>query len=510
MRKTEAAPDPDSPLRAVTLPATWDDAAAAALAALAPAPGELVPGGLRPAASGRGGLGPATLAAAAAAWIEPVDRATRAAGLEVPLADRLHQLLLLRRGAPSAAVWQLDAADAPGFVLNLPAFLDHGGGFDAAGFAEAVETAVLALSFAAPSVRDIDVGMADLAGLLAALGLDYGSEPARDTARALAAVLRGRADAASASVAVMLGGARAVAPVAWPEAPASVPVRGLRKAAVAAREAALSASRGPRHRTTTAIERAGLTEALLGVETGGIAPAFAPVSPSGGLTRAAAAWLASQAVSVEAALARVLSGDNLLPVYSVAAHAAMHDAVAPFVHAMPPRPVPMQVPASAARRRDLPARHAGYTQKAAVGGHKLFLRTGEYDDGTLGEIFLALHKEGAAFRGLMDNFAHAVSLGLQHGVPLERFVEAFTFTRFGPAGVVDGDPAVKAATSLLDYTFRHLAANYLGRRDLPEAEIEDADTVGDGARDQSPLLPLDLPAEASPRARRRGLRVVGK
>jgi ribonucleoside-diphosphate reductase alpha chain len=177
---------------------------------------------------------------------------------------------------------------------------------------------------------------------------------------------------------------------------------------------------------------------------------------------------------------------------------------------MPPRPVPLSVQAAPAHRRELPGRRSGYTQKASVGGHKLFLRTGEYEDGSLGEIFVALHKEGAAFRGLMDNFAHAVSLGLQHGVPLERFVEAFTFTRFGPAGAVEGDPAVHAATSLLDYAFRNLAANYLGRRDIPEAEIEEADTVGHGARDQSPLLPLELPAEASPRARRRGLRVVSR
>ncbi len=100
----------------------------------------------------------------------------------------------------------------------------------------------------------------------------------------------------------------------------------------------------------------------------------------------------------------------------------------------------------APQRRELPSRRSGYTQKASVGGHKLFLRTGEYDDGMLGEIFIALQKEGAAFRGLMDNFAHAVSIGLQHGVPLERFVETFTFTRFGPAGAVEGDPAVHAAT----------------------------------------------------------------
>jgi hypothetical protein len=187
----------------------------------------------------------------------------------------------------------------------------------------------------------------------------------------------------------------------------------------------------------------------------------------------------------------------------------MHDAVAPFVHVMPARPEPVRNPANAIRRRELPARRAGYTQKAAVGGHRLYLRTGEYDDGTLGEVFIALHKEGAAFRGLMDNFAIAVSLGLQHGVPLEAYVEAFTFTRFGPTGAVEGDPAVTHATSLLDYAFRHLAANYLGRRDIPEAEPEEADTVGNGSRDHAPLLPLDLPAE-SPRARRRGFKVVSR
>jgi hypothetical protein len=191
---------------------------------------------------------------------------------------------------------------------------------------------------------------------------------------------------------------------------------------------------------------------------------------------------------------------------------AMHDAVAPFLHAMPPRPVALPTP-SATRtvRRDLPARRSGYTQKAAIGGHKLFLRTGEYGDGRLGEIFVGLHKEGAAFRGLMDNFAVAVSLGLQHGVPLEAFVEAFTFTRFGPSGAVEGDPAVARATSLLDYVFRNLAANYLGKTDLPQPEEEeDPDTVGAGARERAPLLPLDLPPEDGPRIRRRALRVVGR
>jgi hypothetical protein len=244
------------------------------------------------------------------------------------------------------------------------------------------------------------------------------------------------------------------------------------------------------------------------VETGGIGPAFSPLGPSGALTRAARAWLAVSGLTPEEALAMTLAGGAPLPTASPAAHVAMHDAVAPFVHAMPPRPLDARQAPQVGRRRELPPRRAGYTQKAAVGGHKLYLRTGEYGDGQLGEIFLALHKEGPAFRGLMDNFAVAVSLGLQHGVPLDAFVEAFTFTRFGPAGAVEGDPAVSHATSLLDYAFRHLAANYLGRRDIPEAEVEEADTVGNGARDRAPLLPLELPAEASPRARRREFRVV--
>jgi ribonucleoside-diphosphate reductase alpha chain len=490
MRRTEASPDPDSAPRPVTLPAAWDDSAAAAIAALAP------------------NQGPVTLAGAAQAWIAPIATAASQAGFDMALADRLHRLLLLRRGAPTEAVWRLQAEDAPGFVLNLPAFLDSDGQLDLADLAEAVETSVVALSLAAPGVRDIDVGVADLAGLLAALGIDYASETARDVGRCLVAIVRGRADAASGRLGRLAGPMRPAA-FDWPTPPSHAAVRGLAEAARAARVAA-SAVEGIRHRATTAIIRPGLAEALLGCETGGIAPAFSAVGHAGGLTRSARAWLAVSGITAEEALATALTGDNPIPQHGAVAHAAMHDAVAPFVHSMPPRPVPLAVQAAPARRRELPGRRSGYTQKASVGGHKLFLRTGEYDDGTLGEIFVALHKEGAAFRGLMDNFAHAVSLGLQHGVPLERFVEAFTFTRFGPAGVVEGDPAVHAATSLLDYAFRHLAANYLGRRDLPEAEIEDADTVGHGARDQSPLLPLELPNEASPRARRRGLRVVAK
>jgi ribonucleoside-diphosphate reductase alpha chain len=117
-------------------------------------------------------------------------------------------------------------------------------------------------------------------------------------------------------------------------------------------------------------------------------------------------------------------------------------------------------------RERLPDRRKGYTQKAIVGGHKVYLRTGEYEDGRIGEIFIDMHKEGAAFRSLMNNFAIAISLGLQYGVPLDEYVEAFTFTRFEPAGFVQGNDAIKNATSVLDYVFRELAISYLGRADL--------------------------------------------
>jgi ribonucleoside-diphosphate reductase alpha chain len=133
-------------------------------------------------------------------------------------------------------------------------------------------------------------------------------------------------------------------------------------------------------------------------------------------------------------------------------------------------------------RERLPDRRKGYTQKAVVGGHKVYLRTGEYADGRLGEIFIDMHKEGAAFRSLMNNFAIAISVGLQYGVPLEEYVDAFTFTRFEPAGLVQGNDAIKNATSILDYIFRELAISYLGRNDLAHVDPSDIghDVLGKG------------------------------
>jgi ribonucleoside-diphosphate reductase alpha chain len=150
-------------------------------------------------------------------------------------------------------------------------------------------------------------------------------------------------------------------------------------------------------------------------------------------------------------------------------------------------------------RRRMPHRRKGYTQKAVIGGHKVYLRTGEYEDGSLGEIFIDMHKEGAAFRSLMNCFAIAVSIGLQYGVPLEEYADAFVFTRFEPNGVVQGNPHIKLSTSIIDYIFRELAVSYLGRNDLAQVQPSDlrGDTIGsvEGAAHAEPPYEQEMVAE---------------
>ncbi len=129
-----------------------------------------------------------------------------------------------------------------------------------------------------------------------------------------------------------------------------------------------------------------------------------------------------------------------------------------------------------AKRRRLPDRRSGYTQKAKINGQSVYIRTGEYENGQLGEIFIDMHREGAAFRSLLNCFAISISLGLQHGVPLEEFIDAFVFTRFEPSGIVTGNSKIKMSTSVIDYIFRELAVTYLGRNDLAHVEPEDLKT----------------------------------
>ena len=474
MRDTEAGADPDATPRALTLPASWDDRAAAALAVLAP------------------GDGKANLPRAAESWIRPLASSARLEG-DPELADRLHALLLQRQAAPTAPLWGgSDEGTPPGFVMNLPAFYDEAAGFDVDSFIDAVRTAAFALRLSEPAAGRVAIGFTDLDGLLARIGLDYETPEARDLAATIAAILRGTVD-------ITLAGEQpdllSCLP-SWPEPPK---LRRMPKLSAAAARARTEALRGSASMPSTAISVPGPADALLGAETGGIAPAFSAVDAAGKLTRAAQSRMAAMGLSAEAALGRILDGEQLLAPASLQAHQAMHDAVAPYMHAMPARPVTGAVAATPPLRRALPARCRGYTQRVAIGGHRVYVRTEEYADGTLGELHVTLPREGAVMRHMMESVTEAVSLGLQHGVPLEDYVKAFTLTRFGPAGAVEGDADIGHATSVLDYVFRNLALNYLGGCSVPEG-------IPDARPDPLPLLPLDLPVQM--RIRRTGLRLV--
>jgi hypothetical protein len=494
LRWVEAAGDPDASPSRVFLPASWDDGAAAAIAGMVP------------------GARMVALPELAGGWIARAAQRADEAGLfaHASLAAALHDLLIRRRGAPGAALWLNPAAvsgETPRFVLNLPAFLDSGAVFDLDGFREAVEIATVTLTLLRPHARRLALGFADLDGLLAGLGLDYESPAARDIAACIAAILRGRAECASARLAGITG--FTARPCLWTAPPLRSVVPGLAEAAGDA-FAEAAALPGCGHEGVAALTDADAAEALLGVETTGLAPAFSRTAEDGALTRAARHLLAARGLSAEAALARVLRGEAVLPLAPAEAHAAMHAAVGAILAvpslrliAQPRREAPSvaaPVSPTPAVAVDLPTRRSGTMQKAAVGGHRLYLRTAEYADGKLGEIGITLQREAPAFRALMDAFAGAVSVGLQHGVPLEQFVEAFVGTRFGAAGPVEGDPAVGSATSIIDYVFRHLAAAHL-KRTIPEPD----ETLV--SSEPAPTLPLDLPREA-PEARRKRLRLV--
>jgi ribonucleoside-diphosphate reductase alpha chain len=174
--------------------------------------------------------------------------------------------------------------------------------------------------------------------------------------------------------------------------------------------------------------------------------------------------------------------------------AAVAEARAEWERELASRVAASEVPAAAAgmvplSRRRLPSKRHGFTQEGRVAGHKVYLRTGEYEDGALGEIFIDMHKEGAAYRSMINCFAIAVSKGLQYGVPLEEFVDTFTFVRFEPQGMVQGHPNIKMATSIIDYVFRVLGLEYLGRTDLVQnpPEVDEGDEAfASGAVAESP------------------------
>ncbi len=500
LRRMRAAVDPDSPSRAVAVPASWEDEAGMALAALAP------------------GQGSVSLPGLAEGWIgRLVSRGQQLALLRddeaEALAESLRGLLVARRAAPGAGTWRNEAKAEPRFVLNLPAFLDDAGGFDILGYAAAIRTGIRALDvLTGGKAHALRLGYADLAGLLAALGLPYDSAEARDVAACLTALTRGVAEFASAELAERFG-ARESACLFWPAPPAHCVVPGL---AAAARRALEEAGRsfGLRHAGLLALTAPDAAEGLLGAETGGLAPAQGPTRFAHGAdgtvteqpTRAA-----RRAAALHGEAANVL----LAPVPQ-SARTAMEGAIRPYLHAATPAPAAVPQPA-----RPLPpprpATARGQAWRVTLAGHRVTLTATENAEGHLASIGLAMARDGAAFRGLMDSFVHVVNLGLARGMPLSDYVTAVAYSRGGPAGQVEGDPDIRRATSVLDWAFRRIAISYLdgaeARHLWPDPTEEDvvAETApaSPAQREASPQLPLDLPARPSPAARRGGLRLVG-
>ncbi|GBR06288.1 TSCPD domain-containing protein [Acetobacter oeni] len=530
MRTVMASPDPDAEARPVTLPADWDDDAASALADIAP------------------GTGAVSIAAESARWIDALaardgDRKTDEDGQPSPVQGRsLAWLLMLRQAAPTLALWSGEFDRRPGFVINLAAFVLPGEGFAGEAYVAGLRLLCTTLRVEAeekanrrngelaldemPTLFDLprqantasrtekpeetdpglplgepvpvagEILLTNLDACLATLGFDYDSEEGRDAACSLVALATLVAREGTGCDRLPLTPHRHVIP-------------GLAPVAREAWARAAVETDYPALPVETGFSAPGPVDALLGCEACGLAPIFSPLRPDGRLATSTLARLAARGLSLEAAFASCLAGDIPLALPAAGAHMRMYRALAGFVDRVPARPDPSASPLPRIPPRGisraLPERHTGIMQKTAIGGHRLFLRTAEFEDGTLGEISLTPARENAMVRGLMECFSEAVSVGLQYGVPLEDFVERFAYSCFGPAGTVEGDPVASYATSMLDYAFRALSDMYLGRR-LPDAPQEDDGNAS------SPLLPFEFdPTEAgtSPARPRRGsLRLV--
>ncbi|PYD56644.1 vitamin B12-dependent ribonucleotide reductase [Komagataeibacter xylinus] len=520
MRTVEAAADPDDTPRSVTLPADWDDTAAEAVARLAP------------------GHGPASLPELAARWIDDLCAGEVSGPVIGPVARTLSCLLLMRQAAPGESLWHGHHDRRPAFVINLAAFVEADNSFMAHDFVAALRLLARVLrtlahqklhmrngelplpepeggavahlrAVALPTASETHerptvagaLLLTNLDACLAGLGLDYDSEAGRDAACSIVALATLVAHAGEGADAMPLPPVRSILP-------------GVSQIARSVWQEAAVETDQPAARVETGFSTPGPIDALLGVEACGLAPVFSPLRPDGRLAMSTLARLASRGLTLEAAFAATLAGESVLPLPAAASHQAMHRALSGFVDRVPARPdatrdtLATRAGLERGVRRHLPARHGGFTQKTRIGGHRLFLRTGEYADGSLGEISLTPTRESPMVRSLMDTLGQAVSIGLQYGAPLESYVEAFAYTQFGPAGTVEGDPVASYATSMLDYAFRALSDAYLGRR-LPDAPHEE--TL---AESPAPMLPLDLPGSGNDDGddtppRRRGLRLVG-
>ncbi|GBQ12278.1 vitamin B12-dependent ribonucleotide reductase [Swaminathania salitolerans LMG 21291] len=522
MRTAQVAADPDDlALRAVTLPVTWEDEAAAALVQLAP------------------GTGPVRLSTEAGRWLDRLDRLPPLSGETSPirLGPALAGGLLRQELAPQQGLWQGQIDRRAGFVLNLAAFVDEGA-FSGAALVQCMRMACAALrrlhavdgpmlngelplfdtpaasapepeaqggqtpGGQTPGSQTLDghapdgqvpggpagiVLLTNLDCCLALMGLDYDSEDGRDAACYLSWLVTSLAR-------------QGAGPVPLP--PVSCPIPGLETTGRQIRDEMEDALPDLPNRALieTGFSRPGPIDALLGVEACGLAPIFSPLRPDGKLRVSALARIARRGLTIEAALAASVLGETPLPQPGPDAHLRMHRALTGFVDRMPARPdpaapLPLRTRLDRGTRRPLPARHGGFTQRSSIGGHRLYLRTGEYEDGSLGEISLTPGRESAMVRGLLESVGQAVTIGLQYGAPLEAYVAQFAHTRFGPAGTVEGDPVAAYASSLLDYAFRALSDSYLDKR-LPDSAPEDPEIV-----DEDPMLPLDIPGDPPPRQR---------
>lgn len=511
-------------LRSVTLPILWGDDVARALTEIAPST-----------------LGPIKLSSEAARWIELIEATpphpyikTESSPNHASIGRSLSGLLLMQHMAPNLALWQYQNNqdhthhnEELGFVLRLSAFVQEG--------IFAFEQFVACLELACESLRRLYyafqhnqnnelplfdkeasekctyhnnpslnnskilqkagiISFTDLDACLAALGLDYESDDARDFASALTALSR---------TILYAGTARPVSPLAYHDFPEFEEI------------AISSITKYAPHIDLPIIElgysNPSPIDALLGVEACGLGPIFSLLDNEGHLRSSTLHRLAHRNLTTEKALALALGGIHPLPQPTNDAHIYMYDILAPFLDKRPIKPE-NNVDNTFSHlergiKRPLPTRQKGFTQQASIGGHRLFMRTSEFSDGTLAALTLTPVKESPMVRGLMESLAHSVSIGLQYGVPLKAYIEQFAYTNFGPCGVVEGDPDTLYASSMLDYAFRTLSETYLNHH-LPDApSLQNEETL------ETPMLPFhhntSLKEVETHRKVKRKLRLVG-
>lgn len=514
MRNLQTAIDPDAPLYSVTIPEDWESNAATAILQLCP--------------EHQLDVSPIKAEVLTANWLLPLCEQTD----QFTVKD-WENILLHRQACPNDSIWKHDTSQKLSITINLAAFASAETGFDAQSYRHVLQIAAETLRilyrqqanfmngelpFLEPTEsiarKDDDkqlefvpqpsagiIYLSNLDACLAQLGFDYGSNDGRDIACCVTCFATLLANAGCGSDFL----------------PLSPDWNALPELASTAKEIWALASDEPQsrlERIDTSFSLPGNpSDLLLGSESCGLAPIFSPLREDGLLNFSTLARLAHKGLTLESALAASLAGEQVLTPPSSQAHYAMHQALAGFVTHMPARPSQITYPLSQkamltrGTKRPLPPRRKGITQKASIAGRGLFLRTGEYEDGSLGEVSITPTKESAMVKGLLDSLSQAVSIGLQYGAPLKDYVSHFAYSRFGVAGTVEGDPNALYATSFLDYSFRVLSDVYLNE------SLPDAPNNLHVGEDTVPMLPLELPEDdenppSSPHPRNRKFKLV--